>query len=478
MIMTIKKLLTPILFLFCAMVLAADVLPFQLNTEWNCYSAKDLFQKVQPESFSVDATIIKNAEKKKITLDNGSIWLGRASCILVNEFHSDKDGIMILNCGTDNIRFKLAFNGKRIADIRTSFPDDRLGMKGSHDFALNVKKGKNTLVITSPGGKVIVGPGKEDTWSATFPSRKNFASISYAPAGTRQRTIEELLVRNGVDGMTATVLKKFRVAHNLQGKELEKVYNQYPVLEFYDRAFLKILKEVQETKVKSGIAVWLIYNMGYVVKTPETCFGIDVYHRLGAKLVPYLDFALISHAHSDHYDPPFYKAMIAAGKPVICNFLPESKAETKTCNPPANRTIKDVTLEFHASDHNAKLRNYIMCSRIICGRGKDAVVIYHTGDTGYAKQLKPSGKVDIHILHPRVGLSVPDAAALIKPGEIWFSHLLEMGHCFPSIWRPVEYAEGYRDAKFIRERGDKTGFRHPLWGEKFVILPQKESEIQ
>ena len=278
--------------------------------------------------------------------------------------------------------------------------------------------------------------------------------------------------------MTATVFKEFRVAHDLQGEDLEKVYDQYPVLEFYDRAFLKILKEVQKTKVKSGIAVWMIYNMGYVVKTPESCFGIDVYHRLGAKLVPYLDFALISHAHRDHYDPPFYQAMIDAGKPVISNFLPENKTETKALNPPRGRTIKDVKLEFHASDHNAKLRNFIMCSRITCGRGKDAVVIYHTGDTGFTKQLKPTGKVDIHILHPKVGLSVPEAAPLIKPREIWFSHLLEMGHCFPSIWRPVEYAEGHKDARFIKKRGDKIKFRHPLWGEKFLILPQKESEIQ
>lgn len=443
---------------------AGETLPFHLAKEWSCYASNEIYKLVKTDKIKAASENIKGIQRRKITLDNGFCKLYN-HFMLINEFHSEKDGIMYIRCGTESIQLELSFNGKQLFDLYSSFLYNRLGMPGSHDIALPVKKGKNILVIRCPAGRFYIGAGTKENWQATQPTRKNFASIQYAADGTRQRDIEEMLVRNGVDNMNSTAFKKFRYEFDLSAKKLEKIYDKYPILEFYDRGLQKILKELPETKVTSGAVVWLVYNMGYVVKTPEACFGIDIHHRLAKKLVPYLDFAIISHKHTDHYDSYFCQAMADAGKPIISNFLPGKEVK----EPPADRVIKDIKMEFHATDHNAKLRNFVMCSRITCGRGKDAVVIYHTGDTGYAKQLKPSGKVDIHILHPRVGLSVPEAATLIKPGAIWFSHMREMAHCKPSRWRPIEYAEGHLDAEIIKKRDDKINFRYPLWGEKIVI---------
>ena len=46
---------------------------------------------------------------------------------------------------------------------------------------------------------------------------------------------------------------------------------------FLRQAVDKVCHEVRTTKVKSGtVAVWLLYNMGYVIKTPTAVFGIDI----------------------------------------------------------------------------------------------------------------------------------------------------------------------------------------------------------
>ena len=49
---------------------------------------------------------------------------------------------------------------------------------------------------------------------------------------------------------------------------------------FLRKSFDKVCKEVHKTKVKEGtVAVWLLYNMGYIVKTPTATFGIDLYSK-------------------------------------------------------------------------------------------------------------------------------------------------------------------------------------------------------
>ena len=467
------RLVWAVLLFLSGIVLAAkDFIALDLSPEWSYYSATaKSFEEADPTALTSAVESFNGIQREKVHFKKGVFRRQDRRppipSILVNEFVAKTDGTMLLHCGASVFRMKIALNGREILNVRTSNSCRRFGRPGTHDVPLEVKKGKNVLTIVYLGGEIAVTEGDPEIWRATLPTRSNFAGIRYAKPGTVEREIEETLIRNGVDGMTAPVFSKFGHAGDWPGSELEAMYDQYPVLEFYDRSMQKILKEIPETTVKKGIAVWHIYNMGYVVKTPESCFGIDVHHRLAAKLVPLLDFAMVSHKHGDHYDAAFCRAMDAAGKPVIANFLPEGGA----VNPPAARWIKDVYLEFEATDHNAKLPNFIMCSRITCGRGKDAPVLYQTGDSCSPKQMHPSGRIDIHMLHPRVGLSVPEAAGLLRPREIWFSHMLEMGHCAPSIWRPVDYAEVYWDRDEIVKRGYDTKCRYPFWGEKFYIAP-------
>ena len=87
-------------------------------------------------------------------------------------------------------------------------------------------------------------------------------------------------------------------------------------------AFEKVMREVKATVVTRDVpAVWSVYNMGYIVKTRESLFSIDLNHRRGTEFAPILDFALVTHNHGDHWRKDFYKAMAKRGKAVFSNFL-------------------------------------------------------------------------------------------------------------------------------------------------------------
>ena len=65
--------------------------------------------------------------------------------------------------------------------------------------------------------------------------------------------------------------------------------------------------------------------------------------------------------------------------------------------------------------------------------------------------------------------SVPEAAAQFHPRAIFFSHLLEMGHCKPGPYRPIAFADAYQDIRAMARRQLAVRSFLPLWGERFVL---------
>ena len=48
------------------------------------------------------------------------------------------------------------------------------------------------------------------------------------------------------------------------------------ILACYDAAFDRVLAGVRDETPAPGQAhIWMLYNMGYVVKTPSGCFAVD-----------------------------------------------------------------------------------------------------------------------------------------------------------------------------------------------------------
>ena len=249
-------------------------------------------------------------------------------------------------------------------------------------------------------------------------------------------------------------------------EKLARIYAGHPAFYWYDAAFEKVLREVREEPVAPGeVKLWLVYNMGYVVKTPTHCFSIDLHHRRAAELVPYLEFALVTHNHVDHYTYAFLEKMDQAGKKVYSAFWPSLGGYSKEPEREI-RLADDLTVIAFECDHNRRLPRFMTPFEIVCKTGNDTCVIFHSGDSCNAKQLHPrSGKVDFHIVHPRVGLDVRESARdTVKPDVTLISHLQELHHPFDK-WR-WSFADGYEEAEKVRSVGKNAYV--PMWGEKIV----------
>ena len=252
---------------------------------------------------------------------------------------------------------------------------------------------------------------------------------------------------------------------NEQSAEERRRMEEGTVLHFYQAAMDKLVREIPVTEVEKGtVAIWHLYNMGYVVKTPSHCFAIDLKHPEADRLVPYLEFLLITHHHGDHYTDKMNKAMTDAGKPVFSNW------DADNCQLTNLTDVRDVDLgdiKFHTElvDHNKTHLKFVITYLLDCGADTDNCKFYFVGDACSVDQLNPSEPVDIFVPHLAVGLDVKAAGEKFEPRWIFVSHLLELGHQLTK-WR-WSYFYGLDEVhEYHRENACI-----PVWGEKIVYTP-------
>ena len=238
-----------------------------------------------------------------------------------------------------------------------------------------------------------------------------------------------------------------------------------------DEAFDKVLKEVRETVVTDKPAIWLVYNMGVIVKTRETCFSIDLKHRRAPEIAPLLDFALITHNHGDHYTEELYRAMNGVGKTVISNFKDnygaadwrkggkywEAGGYTR-----AEKTfkLKDVEIRTALTDHNPYLVDFTTAFEVHVGK----YTIYHSGDCSNVAKLNPTRRPDLWIVHPYCGTKVEIGVEKMKPRLTVMAHLNEFGHA-RNRWRWT-WEDGFKAEAKAEAAGGKAIV--PTWGARLV----------
>ena len=234
-------------------------------------------------------------------------------------------------------------------------------------------------------------------------------------------------------------------------------------LQRLDDAFDKVLAEVKSTVVTDKPAVWLVYNMGVIVKTKETCFSIDLKHRKAPEIAPLLDFALITHNHGDHFTEEFYKAMNGAGKTVISNF--KDNYGTKNWSKDGGYTravktfkIKDVEVRTSLTDHNGYLVDFTTVFEVHVGN----YTICHSGDCSNVAKLNPTRRPDLWIVHPYCGLQAAEGVRKMKPQLTAMAHLNELGHA-RDRWRWT-WADGFKAKSQAEEAGGAAIV--PVWGER------------
>ena len=121
---------------------------------------------------------------------------------------------------------------------------------------------------------------------------------------------------------------------------------------FLRQSFEKVRKEISTTKVKEGtVAVWLLYNMGYIVKTPTSTFGVDLNSRHLDELLDMIDFGMITHSHGDHNTREFTEGMVKRGKPILAAFDIKNIEEMRVEHNGVY-TFGDVTVRVTVGDHN------------------------------------------------------------------------------------------------------------------------------
>ena len=259
-----------------------------------------------------------------------------------------------------------------------------------------------------------------------------------------------------------------------------QVYGQYlsdgdtrgfRALDALERAFEKVMREAKETTVAGDVpAVWSVYNMGYIVKTRESLFSIDLVHRRDAEFAPLLDFALITHNHGDHWRQGFYDTMNDSQKTVVSNFkdnygVKNWKKDGGYVRGVKTFSIKDVEIRTSLTDHNDYLIDFTTAFEIKTGD----FILYHTGDSGRGTEPKLGtawGRPDLWLFFPGCGVNTAKAVEKVNAKRIVFGHLWELGH--------LQGHRGRLDERDIRPRlaAAKTAGCEDVsvafWGDRII----------
>ena len=376
-----------------------------------------------------------------------------------------------------NWYYEFYVNGKKIVDTRKSPPGSlhpKPDGNGTHQFnmlpfpvKLSLQQGENLIVIRIGSG--IIRPGKFRSWACCFRTKPALEEVKQAVkqldesscANPDQKRREAMaVIQRASDLLYHQIYRDYYPRGlTIPRSEQEEICRREPILWYYEHAMEKVFSEVKQEVVPPGsVVLWQLYNMGYVIKTAEHCFGVDIHHRQGEKLVPLLDFLLITHRHPDHFTPRMAEAMTRAGKVVYSNFYPGSGLIKEP-----ERTLKfhNLTIFTYQTDHSAKLQKFVMPVEIVCGEGENACVIYHSGDSFRPGQLKHrSAYIDFHISQPN-----PRFYKVLRPKVTLISHLQELHHS-PDFCRwSYDYAFLWPVHRIQKEGGVALV---PVWGEKIV----------
>jgi hypothetical protein len=235
--------------------------------------------------------------------------------------------------------------------------------------------------------------------------------------------------------------------------DLEKVN---PILYYLDKATQQAVAEIKATQVTRGAVIWKLYNMGYIVKTKDACFALDLNQRGSEALADVLDFAVVSHIHGDHNNTSFLDAMIAAGKKVYTPFYKKG-------------TLIDTISEFNFGEVNVRFTTNmqanvpVIVAQINCGPSAKNYTIYHIGDARLLEQLNPTRRINLFILHVQNDIDVFKSVARVKPDITVYDHVMELGHA-ANKWR-WSYDYTYNKIKDL----DPAKSWVLTWGEQLKV---------
>jgi len=265
------------------------------------------------------------------------------------------------------------------------------------------------------------------------------------------------VLQKEIDEITPQMFRDFASDGNARGRK---------ALLRFDAAFHKVFNEAATIKAEEAPAVWLVYNVGVVVKTGSMLFTIDLHHRLAPQIADRLDFALITHNHGDHYTKEFYDAMNRKLEKTVVNNFIDNYGAHRGSGPfgggftRGGKRFKfgDIEIITSSLDHNKYLVDYTMAFEVHIGN----FTLYHTGDTSNIEKLNPLRRPDLWIVHPRCGLDVAQAVKKFQPRHTVIAHLNEMHHLKgKGRWT---WDHGFNAMKKVKDLGFHATV--PFWGDR------------
>lgn len=299
-------------------------------------------------------------------------------------------------------------------------------------------------------------------WSALNAAREWLTQ--HSPDGTNavNRRRRMAVLQKACDQLPGEEYRVYSRSWITNATRADRMEVEFSALRYLRVATTNAMADIRRTTVTKGVAIWFLYNMGYVFKTPTACFGIDIKARDSEKLVADLDFLLISHEHEDHYHAPLIEAMLERQKPVITRWFPGTTILAQGTSLDFGETHVNVNIGDHHYTRPGQTNNMLMFE-VDCGPAAHHTVIYHSGDGNNLHKMRPVKPIDVFIPHVAVGLSIPDAIRKLKPKLTLVSHVMELGHNI-GRWRwSYEYA--FNVIKGIPEK-DATIL---TWGERYLL---------
>lgn len=168
--------------------------------------------------------------------------------------------------------------------------------------------------FVSSGRRLLTAPelpDAPDEWIGRSLQWTNYIFGKYPPA------IEETPVRR------AALIRLDDILH------IESAPRKTLVQEYYRARLEAAVREIEQTKVTGGMRIWKLYNHGFLIRTREASFTIDIVpgpprnpafavsKALLERLAAQSDALFISHAHDDHANPEVARLFLDHGKPAV-----------------------------------------------------------------------------------------------------------------------------------------------------------------
>jgi L-ascorbate metabolism protein UlaG (beta-lactamase superfamily) len=255
---------------------------------------------------------------------------------------------------------------------------------------------------------------------------------------------------------------------------------------FYRARIEQAVREIETTRVTSGMRIWKLYNHGFLVRTPSVSFAFDIVPGTGEpgfaverqvleRLADQADALFLSHLHGDHANQGVVRLFLDRRKPVIA---PESLWFGQEIAAPLTYLKRSATTVHIVPIQNGQRTLHVVAypghqgetvtNNVHLVTTPEDFTVVHTGDQsgpegpgsdfGWIAQVGAQHHVDV-LLPNCWTTNIGRVARGVNPELILTGHENEMSHT-------VDHREDYTQT-YNHLFGSRYPFIAMAWGESY-----------